>query len=74
MALANLKRATPARIIAEDREPDHRIAESIGVSRRTIENWKKRRWRVAHTFRFVECMRFLDVPQSLTNRNYALPA
>jgi len=29
-------------MIAEDREPDHRIAAAVGVSRRTIEYWKKR--------------------------------
>src|SRR2546421_245103 len=42
MALANLKHEMAARMIAEDREPDHRIAAAVGVSRRTIEYWKKR--------------------------------
>jgi hypothetical protein len=42
MALANIKRETAARMIAEDLEPDYRIAEVVGVSRRTIEYWKKR--------------------------------
>lgn len=42
MVLANLKRETAARMIAEDREPDYRIAAAVGVSRRTIEYWKKR--------------------------------
>lgn len=42
MALANVKHEIAARMIAEDREPDHRIATAVGVSRRTIEYWKKR--------------------------------
>jgi hypothetical protein len=42
VALANLKHETAARMIAEDREPDHRIATAVGVSRRTIEYWKHR--------------------------------
>ena len=42
MALANLKRERAARMIAEDFEPDHRIAAAVGVSRRTIEYWKNR--------------------------------
>jgi len=29
-------------MIAEDREPDRRIAAAVGVSRRTINYWKKR--------------------------------
>ena len=29
-------------MIAEDFEPDHRIAAVVGVSRRTIEYWKNR--------------------------------
>jgi len=40
--LANVTRETAARMIAEDREPDHRIAAAVGVSRRTINYWKKR--------------------------------
>jgi hypothetical protein len=32
-----------ARMIAEDREPDYRIAASVGVSLRTVQYWKKRR-------------------------------
>lgn len=39
MALANVKRETAARMIAEDREPDHRIAAAVGVSLRTIAYW-----------------------------------
>ena len=42
MPLANIKRETAARMIAEDREPDHRIAATVGVSLRTIQYWKKR--------------------------------
>jgi hypothetical protein len=42
VALANLKHETAARMIAEDCEPDHRIAAAVGVSRRTIEYWKHR--------------------------------
>jgi hypothetical protein len=30
MALANIKREMAARMIAEDREPDHRIAATVG--------------------------------------------
>ena len=42
MALRTVKHETAARMIAEDREPDHRIARALGVSRRTVQYWKKR--------------------------------
>jgi len=42
MPLVNIKRETAARMIVEDREPDYRIAATVGVSLRTIQYWKKR--------------------------------
>ena len=42
MALRTVKHETAARMIAEDCEPDHRIARALGVSRRTVQYWKKR--------------------------------
>jgi len=42
VALANLRHETAARMIAEDCETDQHIATAVGVSRRTIANWKNR--------------------------------
>ncbi len=42
MRFASLKREMAARMTAEDREPDDRIATAVGVSLSTIEHWKKR--------------------------------
>ena len=38
-------------MVAEDRYPDKKIAELVGISERTLENWKKAekfKQRVAH--------------------------
>ena len=42
MGLSNAKRELAAQMIAHDTEPDYRIAEAVGVSRRTVNYWKKR--------------------------------
>ena len=42
MLLANSTQEMVARMSAEDREPDDRIAAAVGVSLLTIEHWKKR--------------------------------
>jgi hypothetical protein len=40
MRLANRKKEHVATLLAEDRFPDRRIADIVGVTSRTIDNWK----------------------------------